>query len=213
MREGFFMIHLDQARAWYPDDDPTHGFSHVLRVYGLGKYIAQQEGARWDIVRSAVLLHDAQGDTARGGHHLAAARFAKQVLEKEGWLREDISAVQHCIRTHRYREPIEEPRTLEARVLFDADKLDAIGAVGTMRAIAYAVHNGQDLYHRPSKRFLETGEKEPGEPHTPAHEFHFKLRHLSGKMYTDTGQRLAEERHEIMVQFFKHLDQELRGES
>ncbi|MBS3751345.1 MAG: HD domain-containing protein [Anaerolineales bacterium] len=207
------MIHLDQARAWYPDDDPTHGFAHVLRVYGLGEYITQQEGARWDIVRSAVLLHDAQGDTDRGGHHLAAALFAKQVLEKEGWPSEDISAVQHCIRAHRFRDPGEVPQTLEAKVLFDADKLDAIGAVGTMRAIAYAVHNGQDLYHSPSKRFLETGQKEPGEPHTPAHEYHFKLRHLSAKMYTDTGQRLAEERHQIMVQFFQHLDQELRGVS
>ncbi len=205
------MPSIDQARAWYPEDGPTHGFAHILRVYRLAEFLTQEEGAKWDIVRAAVLLHDAQSGGDREGHHLASANFAEEVLREKRWSSEDISAVQHCIRAHRYRDPSEQPHTLEAKVLFDADKLDAIGAVGVMRAVAYAVEHGQRLYQSPSKTFLETGQKEPGEPHTPAHEFYFKLRHLSDRMYTDMGRKLAAERHEFMVRFFHQLDQEVRG--
>lgn len=207
------MPSIDQARAWYPDDDSTHGFGHVLRVYKVGEYIAREEGAEWDIVRAAILLHDVHSGESRAGHDTASAAFAKKVLEAEGWSSEDISAVQHCIRAHRYRNPKERPRTLEAKVLFDADKLDAIGAVGVVRAVAYAVEHGQRLFQSPSQRFLETGQEEPGEPHTPAHEFTFKLQHLADRMYTDTGHRLARQRHDLMVRFFRQLDQEIRGPS
>lgn len=201
---------LEQARAWYPVDDPTHGFAHIQRVYRLSKHISRLEGARWEIVRSAVLLHDAGAeDVGRGAHHRSSADFAGGILKEEGWSQEDIAAVQHCIRAHRYRDDSLSPQTLEARVLFDADKLDAIGAIGVMRAVAYAVQHGQPLYQTPSIKFLETGEKEPGEAHTPIHEYHFKLRHLAGMMYTPTGQKLADGRHRIMTDFFRCFEGEL----
>jgi uncharacterized protein len=207
------MPSVEEARAWYPEDDPTHGFKHVLRVYKLGEYIAREEDAKWGIVRAAILLHDAHSGGDRVSHHTASAAFAEEVLEAEGWSSEDISAVQHCIRAHRFRGPGERPRTLEAKVLYDADKLDAIGAVGVVRAIAYALQHGQGLYQNPSAKFLETGHKEPGEPHTPMHEYHFKLRHLAKQMFTDTGRRLAQRRHELMTRFFQQLDWEIRGPS
>lgn len=204
---------LDQARSWYPEDDPTHGFSHIQRVYRLSEVLSRKEGARWEIVQAAVLLHDAHaGDGGRNGHHLDSAKFAEMILDEEGWLKEDISAVLHCIRAHRFRDQREQPDTLEAQVLFDADKLDAIGAVGVVRAVAYAVNHGQDLFQLPSEQFLKTGERNPGEPHTPYHEFHYKLRHLSGQMYTDTGRRWAEKRHGFMVRFFRQLAAEIKGD-
>jgi len=204
---------LEQAREWYPEDDPTHGFAHIQRVYDLSNALSREEGARWEIVRAAVLLHDVHpGDEDREGHHLNSASFARQILEKEGWLEEDISAVEHCIRAHRYRDREVQPTTLEAKVMFDADKLDAIGAIGVMRAVAYAVQHGQELYRLPSKTFLDTGELESGEPHTPLHEFHFKLRHLAAQMHTRTGQQWAEDRHRLMVRFFQQLAAEIKGE-
>ena len=201
---------IEQARRWYPDDDHTHGFSHILRVLALAEDIARQEGADWRVVRAAVLLHDAQeGEAPRKSHHLGAADFARKVLTAEGWEETDIQAVEHCIRTHRFRDQEEAPRSLEARVLFDADKLDAIGGVGVMRAVAYAVQRGEPLYVSPSDAFLETGKKEPGEPHTPYHEYHYKLRHLAGLLHTEAARRLAQNRQRVMAVFFDGLLEEL----
>lgn len=207
------MLTIEDAKKWYPEQDPVHGFEHILRVVRLSEVLARREGARWEIVRAAALLHDAHVEGGeREDHHHSSAHFAEDILRKEGWPEKDIRAVLHCIRAHRFRDREVQPETLEARVLFDADKLDAIGAVGVMRAVAYAVQDGQPLYHIPSQHFLETGEKEPGEPHTPYHEFHFKLRHLADEMHTDSGRRWANKRHQVMTRFFRQLAAELKGE-
>ncbi|NOQ40422.1 MAG: HD domain-containing protein, partial [Anaerolineales bacterium] len=77
---------IEEAREFYPDDDPVHGFSHILRVYRLCERIGRQENADLTIVRAAALLHDVEGDVdVREDHHLAAARFAEKTLLKEGW--------------------------------------------------------------------------------------------------------------------------------
>ncbi len=202
-----------------------HGFEHVLRVYRLAERLAQAEGADWEIVRAAVLLHDAEGaqsttgepdqshhdSNGRSGHHQASADFAGQVLEAEGWPEERIEAVKHAIRAHRFRDERERPQTLEAKVLFDADKLDAIGAIGVARAVAYAASAGQPIYAQASPRFIETGQKEPGEPHSAYHEYLFKLRRLQERLNTPSAQKIAEERHHYMVDFFSRLELEIAG--
>jgi uncharacterized protein len=204
------MPSIDQARAYYPDDDPVHGFSHVLRVYNLCERIGEAEGADLRILRAAALLHDIDGDVhVREGHHLAAADFASKILNEEGWQEDDIRAVIHCIRCHRFRDRTEEPQTIEAKVLFDADKLDAIGAVGIARAVAYAVRAGMDVYSAPSESYLSKGELEPGESQSVAHEYLFKLRHIKERLYTATGQELASERHDLMAEFFQSFLREI----
>ena len=207
---------LEQARAWYDDSDAVHDFEHIERVYRMAERLAQAEGADLDIVRAAALLHDARG-TAPGGavrreHHLASAEFAAQVLATEGWPPERIDAVLHCIRAHRYRDDREMPQTIEAKVLFDADKLDVLGAVGVARVIAYAVLAGQPVYATPSERFLRSGEKEAGEPHSAYHEFLFKLSRVKGRLFTASARALAEARHTYLAQYFEQLGAEMRGE-
>jgi uncharacterized protein len=203
------MLSLETARAWYPHD-PDHGFDHILRVYHLAEQIARAEGADLELVLTAVLLHDAHGGlpSAAGGratHHHDSAAFARQVLEAEGWPEGRITAVQHAIRSHRFRDNSEPPGTLEAKILFDADKLDAIGAIGAARAITYAAKHGQPAYAEPSERFCATGELEPGEPYSAYHEYIFKLRHLRDRLHTPTAQVLAEDRHTFMAGFFERL--------
>ena len=157
---------IKDAQKWYQDKDPVHGLSHVLRVYALAEVLADAEGADIEIVRAAALLHDAEGPgvgDSRLEHQHASAQFAEKILSEEAWSDARISEVQHCIRAHRFRDQSEQPQSIEAKVLFDADKLDAIGAVGAVRAIAYAVLAGQDLYAPPSAQFILTGEKESGD--------------------------------------------------
>lgn len=211
-------VTIEEARKWYDTADPVHDFDHVLRVYRLSERLAQLEGADLTIVRAAALLHDSCGSAPGGDgdlraeHHLTSAEFAGQVLRDKGWPPEKIQAVQHCIRAHRFRSIHEKPETLEARVLFDADKLDVLGAIGAARTIAYAALDGTPAYAEPSDLFLETGKKEPGEPHSSYHEFLFKLRNVKSRMFTKSGQQMAEARHEFMLTFYQQLQAEVRGE-
>ena len=208
---------IEQARTWYTDSDPVHDFDHILRVYKMAERLALAEGADLEIVRAAALLHDAEGShlgdpTKRATHQHASADFAAEILSAEGWDAERIAAVQHCIRAHRFRDTSEPPKTLEAQILFDADKLDAIGAVGIARVIAYSARVPRPFYTPPSEKFLRTGELEPGEPHTSYHEHLFKLSKLKERIYTKTGRAIAQERHQYLDDFFKRLIAEWNGE-
>ena len=206
---------IEQARTWYADSDPVHDFDHILRVYNMAERLGVQMGADMDILRAAALLHDAEGATPGGEgrkeHHLASAEFAERILSEEAWPAERIAAVQHCIRAHRFRGTGEGPQTVEARVLFDADKLDVLGAIGVARVVAYAVLNRQPIYAQPSERFLASGEKEPGELHSAYHEFLFKLVKIKGRLFTSEARQIAVEREVYLAEFFRRLAAETEG--
>jgi uncharacterized protein len=210
------MLSLEISRQWYPLDDAVHGFDHIERVYHLCEKLAEAEGANLEIVQAAALLHDSQGSAPDGSerpnHHLLSAEFAGHVLKDEGWDELRIQAVQHCIRAHRFRHNGEEPATIEAKVLFDADKLDVIGAIGAARTLGYALKAGTPFFSEPSPKFMQTGEKEPGELHSAYHEYLFKLRKISSMLYTKAGHHLAVERQSFLNQYFDELAAEYRGQ-
>jgi uncharacterized protein len=210
------MPSIEQARTWYKGADVVHDFEHVERVYRMAERLGLAEGADMEIVHAAALLHDAEGSMpgaeGRRDHHLSSAEFAARVLVEEGWPAEKIAAVQHCIRAHRFRDDREPPATIEAKVLFDADKLDVLGAIGAARTVAYAVLAGEPIYAEPSERFRNTGEKEPCEPHSAYHEYIFKLCKIKERLFTATARRLAEERDAYLAEFFIRLGAEVKGE-
>jgi len=210
---------LEQARQYYLAADPVHDFAHILRVLALAERIGQAEGADMEVLRAAVLLHDAAEATPEGeagggraSHHEASAEAARAILSAEGWPEDRIEAALHCIRAHRFRGA-ETPRTLEAQILFDCDKLDVLGAIGVARAMAYAALAGQPLTGEPSEKFKATGEKEPGEPHTPYHEFLFKLRRVQDRLHTAQARALADERHRYLAEYFERLAREVAGDA
>jgi uncharacterized protein len=212
------MITLEQARNWYPQNDPVHGFDHIQRVFDMAERLAVEAGADLEIVRAAALLHDVEGSATQGGnegrvsHQHESAGFACQVLQQEGWPEERIQAVLHCIRAHRYRDRSEPPQTLEAQVIFDADKLDVLGAIGAVRTVAFSVVNRLPVYLEPSERFLQTHQEEPGEQHSSYHEFLFKLSKIKDLLYTPLARSIAAERHRYLAEFFQRLGAETRGE-
>lgn len=209
------MVTLEQARSWYTDEDPTHDFAHVRRVTALAERIAKAEGADVEVVIAAALLHDAQGadpahTEARANHHEGSAAFAGFVLERDGWPSERIKMVQECIRTHRFRTG-DAPQTLEAKILFDADKLDAIGAIGVARAMAFAARSGQPFFEEPTEAFLRTGKPGENESHSAYHEYAFKLSKLTERLHTETARQLAGRRQELMIEYFMQLRDEMQG--
>jgi uncharacterized protein len=209
---------IEQAREWYRGADAVHDFDHVLRVYRMAERLAREEGGDLEIVRAAALLHDAEGSAPggegeeRASHHHASAQFAGQVLAAEGWPAERIAAVQHCIRAHRFRDRTEPPATIEAKILFDADKLDVLGAIGVARVVAYSALDGQPFYAQPSEAFLQTGQEEPGEPHSSYHEYLFKLRKVHDRLFTPTARALAAGRDAYLADFYARFEAESRGE-
>lgn len=209
-------IPIEKARMWYADADPIHDFDHVLRVYRMAERLAKEEQADLEIVLAAALLHDAEGSApdaeTRTSHQHRSAEFARAVLENEHWKEGRIRQVEHCIRAHRFRSDGESPQTNEAKVLFDADKLDVLGAIGIARVIGYASINHQPFYAVPSQQFLGSGIKEAGEPHSAYHEYLFKLRKIKDHLYTSTARQIAQERDKYLTGFFERLEKELAGE-
>ena len=210
------MLTLEQARNWYSNTDPVHDFSHIQRVFHMAQRLALVEGADLEIVSAAALLHDAEGTTpgsdSRRDHHLRSAEFAAMILKQEGWEQDRIEAVQHCIRAHRYRDDREPPETIEAKVIFDADKLDVLGAIGAVRVVVYAALAGTPFYQEPSLQFMESGKEAPGEQHSAYHEYLFKLRNVEKRLYTLAARELARQRGRYLEEFFNQLIAEYAGE-
>jgi uncharacterized protein len=206
------MISIEEARRHYPSAAKgSHGFDHVLRVTALAERIAKEEGADVEIVRAAALLHDVAAEPDRETHHLAGAARAREILMVLGEPPERVEAVAHCVQAHRFRKPEEGPRTLEAECVFDADKLDAIGAVGVARAFVYGAELGQRLWGDVSPEF-KVG-RDTGEPYTAHHEYYRKLIHIRDRLYTEAGRRIAAARHRAMVDFFERMALEVAGEA
>ena len=212
-------ITLEQAREYYGQADSAHDFDHVLRVLALADRIGAAEGADPVILRTAVLLHDIgrpeEMETGRC-HAEAGAEKARRILCD--WPSNAVEAVATAIATHRFRNNA-PPRTLEARILFDADKLDSIGAIGVARAYAIAGLRGQPLWGEVQLDYVE--DQSPGRlpgpgtqsaAHSPVHEFAVKLSLIKGLLFTDTAREIAEERDRFMRDFFTRLDREVRGE-
>ncbi|MGD8996833.1 MAG: HD domain-containing protein [Anaerolineae bacterium] len=207
------MISIAEARRLYVGADAVHDFDHVLRVLRLAERIGRAEGANLSVVRAATLLHDiGRGDAAAAGadHAAVGARRAQEILV--GRRAELVEAVAEAIAAHRFRsEP--EPASLEAQVLFDADKLDAIGAVGVARAFAYGGAQGQRLWAPFDSVDWNRWEAEGDDPndHTPVHEFVVKLSRIRDRLFTPTARAIAADRHDTMVAFFERLSEEVRG--
>lgn len=208
-------ISVEQARQYYQGSEPTHDFDHVLRVVHMAGRLAQMEGADAEVVRTAALLHDISRleDSAllmqadpQTDHAVLAARAVRKILAGEP--PEFIDAVAHAIESHRFRNDI-EPQTLEAKVLFDADKLDSIGAIGVARAFAYAGTLGNSLWGDIAEGYAPIAKDRT---HTPRHEYEMKLKLLKDRLYTASGRRIAEERHAFMVAFFDQMAAEIQGD-
>jgi uncharacterized protein len=211
------MITVEEARSCYSGDDAAHDFEHVLRVLHLAERIGKAEGADMEILRAAVLLHDvARVEEDSGGpcHARQGARRAREILAQHSM--EKVEAVAAAIATHRFRSA-EAPATLEAKVLYDADKLDAIGAIGIARAYAIAGRHGQRLWAEVEPGLAERSTKQARGDiantwHTPVHEYVFKLSRLKDVLFTPTARKIATDRHAYMVQFFERLEREVAGE-
>jgi uncharacterized protein len=202
----------EEAGAFFRSARGSHDWDHTERVRRLARRIARRERADLGVVELAALLHDIgreEEDRSRGRicHGRSGAALAKGILTRHGCGPATVRAVVHAIRTHRFRKG-GAPRTLEARVLFDADKLDSIGAVGVGRAFLFAGEIGARLH---DKEIDVRTSKPYTRDDTAYREYLVKLRRVRERMTTREGRRIAAERHRYMAAFFDRLNKETDG--
>ncbi len=211
--EATFRRIESEARAFFEEARGSHGWDHTERVLALCLHIGRREGADLDVLRLAAVLHDigrAEQDQGQGRvcHAEIGARLANDLLRAHGLPEPLVKRVVACVATHRFRGG-NRPVRLEERILFDADKLDSIGAVGIGRAFLFAGEIGARL-HDPTADHTKT--KAYTADDTAHREFVVKLSRIRDRMLTGEGRRLAEERHAFMVEFFARLDREVAGD-
>ncbi len=191
--------------------DSSHDSEHVMRVLYIAlKLAAKQSNVDYDILIAACLLHDigrkAEFRDPNVSHADEGARMAETFLKGMGWDAKRAKHVNDCVRTHRFRSG-DAPQSTEAKILFDADKLDVSGALGIARTLLYKGYVGQPLY-TVSKGGICPGEDKDS-PASFYKEYNFKLKNIESKLYTEEAKNIARERAAISSMFFEHLAEEV----
>lgn len=209
--EGFDGVSLlEDAKPLYDGKDPAHDFSHALRVYRNAKVIGEKEGTDMQVLFLAALLHDAgSGSKLQKRSAESEARKLATVedfLKKRRDIPEDvIKKVLRAVEVHSFSKGI-EPATLEAKVLQDADRLDAIGAIGIARVFLTGGALGRDLYC-PEDPFCKV--REPDDGRWNLDHFFRKLLKLEDGMHTETAKRLAKRRGIVLRRYLTDLEEEI----
>lgn len=207
-----------EAKNYFDGASGCHDWSHIERVKTLALYIGKKEKADLQIIEMAALLHDIgrKEEMKSKGlfcHAEKGAILAQKILKKYEISDEEIENIVHCVKAHRFRNN-HKPDTLEAKVLYDADKLDSIGAIGVARDFLFAGNAGSNTLYTGNEKRLAKSDKDYsyGKEDSAFLEYEIKLRHIKDKMLTGEGKRIARDRHKFMKNYFKRFWQEVKGE-
>jgi uncharacterized protein len=214
---------LELARQFMSDEgseDAAHDYDHLVRVIALAEKLQASEGGDLPTIWAAVALHDIGQERERrhgGDHALIGAALAAELLKDTPFPQQYIPAVQQAIQEHRMTGGV-MPQTLEGRILYDADKLDCLGAIGIGRLYCITGRYNQKVYAPIPDDIVE-----PIDPqmirilrrrpdYSPSIEFQLLFANLPERMTTNTGREMAHERFAFMQEFFSRLRQEVEGE-
>jgi uncharacterized protein len=203
----------------------AHDIDHVMRVYNLCLYLARDEPhVDYDVLKISVLLHDVarvkedKDDSGNTDHAVLSAEMAEEILRELDYSERKIGQVKHCIATHRFRSD-NEPKTKEAKILFDADKLDVIGAIGVARCFIIAGQFGERIHSSvPIDDYIKenlvdgkrNGRIKTTSKHAPNIEFETKFKYIPDKLYTLKAKELAKQRIKYMEHFFERLKKDIK---
>ena len=187
-------------------DDSAHDSEHVYRVLYNALEIAKGEDVDYDILIAACLLHDiGRIDQVKDPtlcHAEVGSEKAYWFLLDMGMTEDFAGQVRHCIITHRFRKNL-QPQTIEAKILFDADKLDVTGAIGIARTLMYRGTLTEPLYRHLPDGTISDGSDDIG--HSFFREYKFKLEKLYDRFLTKRGAELAASRQRIAKDYYESL--------
>jgi len=206
--------------------DAAHDMSHVIRVYNLALRIAKSEkNIDMDVLQAAILLHDIGGyremsdPSGKTDHAIESAKMAGPILKNLNFTAEKIKHILDCIISHRYKTD-NEPKTIEAKILFDADKLDSIGAIGIARQFCWTGKNNANIYKKvdideyikENMHGKTNGRIKDKTKHSPQIEFAVKSKFLINKLFTETAKEICRERILFFENFLNRMEREINGE-
>jgi uncharacterized protein len=205
-------IIIRKVESLLHNQSPAHDFEHVLRVYRNAEMISKkEEGSDLDIVLAAALLHDLvvyPKGSAKTMHSADdSANVAKKILSEYKWYpAEKIEKVIYAIRIHSYSKKL-IPFTLEGKILQDADRLDAIGAIGIARTFSVGGSENRSLYI-PKDPFCES-DRELDDTRWTLDHIKKKLLILKNSMHTKTAKEIAKQRTDFIDSFLNQLRKEI----
>jgi len=196
--------------------DVAHDSEHVYRVLHYALQIAENEVSAgnevdYDILIVACLLHDIarpeQFADSKIDHATHGAKKAYDWLISNGYSKDFSDEIKNCIETHRFRSN-NPPKSIEAKILFDADKLEVCGAIGIARTLLHNAHTMEPLYTINKKGIVRNGEKD--KQNSFMREYKYKLEKIYDKFYTEHGAKLAKKRKKVANDFYNALLAEVR---
>jgi uncharacterized protein len=206
-----------EARKFFVGASGCHDWTHVERVRNLALRIGKKEKADLFVLEIAALLHDIGRKEemkceGRFCHAEEGAKIAQKILEKYGIEDTQAENVIHCIEAHRWRKS-NQPETLEAKIIFDADKLDSIGAIGIARDFLFAGRAGSNCLYTGNEKKLAKLDKDHSytKEDSALLEYEIKLKYVKDKIVTKEGKRIARERHPYMKEYFARFEKEIKG--
>ena len=191
------------------DNDSAHDFEHIMRVYKNAQKICKKEKTNEKLVLSAALLHDVvsypKSDKRSKLSSIHSAKKSEQILKKYDFSKDEITIISGAIRDHSFSQN-KVPATLEGKILQDADRLDAIGAIGIARVFATGGSLKRPFYNIDDP-FCQT--RKPDDKIWTVDHFYQKLLKLEALMNTKSGKIEAKKRTKVLKEFLKQLKQEL----
>lgn len=193
--------------------DSAHDKEHIYRVLYLAIDIAKNEtNVDMDILITSCLLHDIGRDEQFRNPHLCHAKIggekAYNYLIENGWSRQKAEHIKSCIVTHRFRSD-NSPKSVEAKILFDSDKLDVTGTLGIARTLLYKGQVSEPLYSVGENNSILDGTNDTNPSFFQ--EYKYKLEKLYDKFYTNRGCQIAKERQESAMMFYKSMLKEVKS--
>jgi uncharacterized protein len=190
-------------------NDPAHDFNHTMRVYKNAQKLCKKEKANEKLILSAALLHDIisypKSDKRSNLSSQKSSEESKKILKQFGFTSEEIKIVSEAIHDHSFSRGI-TPKTLEGKILQDADRLDAIGAIGIARVFTVGGSEKRSLYNTEDP-FCKT--HTPNDKIWTLDHFYKKLLKLESLMNTKTAKMEAKKRTAILKSFLSELNNEL----
>ena len=203
---------IEYVKDFFKNEFSGHDFWHTLRVYNMAKTIAEKEECDKEIVCLAALLHDVD-DVKLVGEQEIPYNNAITYLRSKDYDEERIQKIVHIISQVSYRGGSTKPDTIEGEITQDADRLDAIGAIGIARTFAFGGNKNREMYN-PDTPYVEgaemQGDKYVGGP--TINHFYEKLLKLKDLLNTNSAKEIAEHRHKYMEEFLDEFYAEWDGE-
>lgn len=195
---------VDRIRAQFENDASGHDWHHIMRVYRMACYIQEREGGDREIVELSALLHDISDHKMNGGILNAGGSIAYELLLELGAEESTAFKVREIVDKVSFKgAKIEDAMSsIEGKIVQDADRLDAIGAIGVARTFAYGGHKGQAMYDPDLEVVLhESFEQYATARSSTINHFYEKLLLLTGRLHTATAKEIGQQRHAFMEQF------------